>query len=47
MDSICDQALVLASKVDSICVHGDRPDAVLVARAVREALERGGYKVTA
>lgn len=47
LDSICDQALLLAPKVDSICVHGDRPDAVLVARAVRETLEREGYTVAA
>jgi UPF0271 protein len=28
--------------IDSICVHGDTPGAVAMARAVRAALERGG-----
>ena len=47
IDAICEQALLLAPKVDSICVHGDRPDAVVIARAVREALEQEGYTVAA
>lgn len=47
IDAICEQALLLAPQVDSICVHGDRPDAVLVARAVLETLEREGYTVAA
>ncbi len=41
------QALVLASSVESICVHGDRPDALLVAQAVRSALEGSGIGVAA
>lgn len=32
------QARRLASHVDTICVHGDTPDALAIARAVREAL---------
>ncbi|MBI1335296.1 MAG: LamB/YcsF family protein [Armatimonadetes bacterium] len=47
LDAICDQAVRLASKVESICVHGDRPDAVKVAEAVRKTLEQEGYKITA
>ncbi len=31
--------------VDSVCVHGDSPGAVAVARAVREALEADGIDV--
>lgn len=44
---ICNQALALAPRVDSICIHGDRPDAIQVALAVRETLESEGYTVTA
>ncbi|WP_456367588.1 LamB/YcsF family protein [Thermococcus sp.] len=32
-------------KVDTICVHGDNPKAVEIAKAVREALESEGVKV--
>ncbi|WP_297471285.1 5-oxoprolinase subunit PxpA [Thermococcus sp.] len=32
-------------KVDTICVHGDNPKAVEIAKAVREALEGEGVKV--
>lgn len=33
------RALELAGRVDTICVHGDGPNALAVARAVRRALE--------
>ena len=46
LDAICNQAVALAEKVDSICIHGDRDDAALVAYIVRERLTREGYKVT-
>jgi UPF0271 protein len=38
------QAVLLAraGDVDTICVHGDTPNAVLIARAVRSALEGAG-----
>ncbi len=38
------QAVLLAraGEVDTICVHGDTPNAVLIARAVRSALEGKG-----
>lgn len=36
------QALALAPQVATLCVHGDTPGAVVIARAVREALERAG-----
>ena len=33
-------------KADSICVHGDNPDAIGFVRDIREALEQGGVTVT-
>lgn len=36
------QALALAPTVQTLCVHGDTPGAVSIARAVRTALERAG-----
>jgi UPF0271 protein len=45
LDSICQQAVTLAEKVDSICIHGDREDAALVAYIVRERLTKEGYKI--
>lgn len=35
----------LPYRIDSICVHGDEPTAVDVARAVREGLEAAGIEV--
>jgi UPF0271 protein len=42
-----EQALNLAAVdgVDSVCVHGDSPNAVDVARVVREMLEDDGWSV--
>jgi 5-oxoprolinase (ATP-hydrolysing) subunit A len=37
------QATQFAERVDSICIHGDTPDAVVNARAVRQALDRAGW----
>jgi len=39
------RAVALASRVDSVCLHGDSPDAVAHARAVRRALEAAGLLV--
>ena len=39
------QALWLAERVDSICMHGDEEDSVATIQAVREALERSGWEV--
>ncbi|GAA4366096.1 5-oxoprolinase subunit PxpA [Nocardioides caricicola] len=44
-DAIVAQALELASRVDSVCLHGDSPGAVRHAVAVRRALEAAGYLV--
>ena len=41
------QVLVLAERVDSICVHGDNPDCVEIAALVRSTLEECGYEVGA
>ena len=35
----------LPRKIDSLCVHGDEPTAVLAARGVREGLEAAGVRV--
>ncbi len=37
----------VAARVDSLCVHGDTPGAVGLARAVRAALDAAGVEVTA
>ena len=37
----------VAVEADTICVHGDGPEAVAVARAVRAALEKAGVVVAA
>jgi UPF0271 protein len=36
-------AVALAPSVDSVCVHGDSPDAVAAAVAVRRSLEAAGW----
>jgi UPF0271 protein len=37
-----EQALSLLGRVQTICVHGDTPNSVAIARAVRAALEKAG-----
>lgn len=39
--------LVLEGGVDSVCVHGDSPDAVALAAAVRDALDEAGITLKA
>jgi len=34
-------------RADTICVHGDRADAALFARRLRESLERAGVRIAA
>lgn len=43
-DDIVANALRLAASVDSLCLHGDSPGAVVHARAVRAGLEREGWR---
>ena len=40
-----EQAVALASSVDSLCVHGDSADAVAITAAVRAGLEAAGIEV--
>jgi UPF0271 protein len=40
---IAARAVELAVEVESVCVHGDTPGAVVHAHAVRAALEAAGY----
>ncbi|BDU16125.1 LamB/YcsF family protein [Lysobacter auxotrophicus] len=42
---LADDGSVVHLRADTLCLHGDRPDAVAFARAVREALEAGGIAV--
>jgi UPF0271 protein len=46
-EAIVANALALAERVDSLCLHGDSPGAVEHARAVRAALERAGWTLRA
>jgi UPF0271 protein len=38
---------IVSVRPDTICVHGDTPDAALLAARIREALERAGVEVRA
>lgn len=42
-----EQALALAERVDSLCIHSDTPRAADLLRAAREALEAAGYAISA
>lgn len=44
-DEIGEQAIRLAGKCDSRCLHGDGHDPIQVARIARAALESAGYEV--
>jgi len=44
-DGVVTQALALADRVDSVCVHGDTPGAVGHAVAVRRSLEAAGFEL--
>jgi 5-oxoprolinase (ATP-hydrolysing) subunit A len=44
-DGKSDGSFVL--RADSICVHGDRPDAATFAQRLREALNAAGVRVAA
>lgn len=45
-ERIVEQALWLAPQVDSLCLHGDTPDALVFAEMVFRALTDAGYEVT-
>lgn len=42
---ICESGKRIPGRIDSVCVHGDTPDAVSMARRLRERLEQAGLKV--
>jgi 5-oxoprolinase (ATP-hydrolysing) subunit A len=44
-EQIARQAVALAPRVASLCVHGDSPDAVDHAHAVRRALTEAGFRL--
>ncbi|MCW2834279.1 MAG: LamB/YcsF family protein [Nocardioides sp.] len=44
--TIAARAVELAATVDSVCVHGDSPDAVRHAIEARQALSTAGFEVT-
>ncbi len=44
-DGVVAQALALAARVDSVCLHGDTPGAVAHAVAVRASLEAAGFEL--
>lgn len=44
-DAVVSQALRLVSHCDSLCVHGDSPDALALVHAVRTALTDAGHDV--
>lgn len=44
---ITSQVVYLANEVDSICIHGDTPNCVVIAKLVRTTLELNGYEVKA
>lgn len=35
----------IPTRIDTVCLHGDTPEAVAIARALRTALEAGGLRV--
>lgn len=45
INEICSQAVNLAASCDSICIHGDNPHALGIAKAVHEVLTLEGYTV--
>lgn len=44
---ICESGKRITARIDSVCVHGDTPDAVALARRLRQRLEEAGYRVAA
>ncbi len=44
-DRAASQALALADRVDSLCVHSDTPGALELVQAARRRLEEAGYRI--
>jgi UPF0271 protein len=47
LEQVLPQAVSLAGKVDTLCIHGDTPGAAETARAVRKALLNQGVEIRA
>lgn len=47
LDLVLPQAISLVAKVDTLCIHGDTPDAPRAAAAVRDALQEQGVEIRA
>lgn len=47
LELILPQAISLVGKVDTLCIHGDTPDAPRAAAAVRDALQNQGVEIRA
>ncbi|WP_034618957.1 5-oxoprolinase subunit PxpA [Chitinibacter tainanensis] len=45
--AVLEQALWLSQRVDSLCLHGDNPAALVQAQLIRQALERAGIRIAA
>ncbi len=42
-----DEGAPIETKIDTICLHGDGPEALAIARAVRAAMEEAGIRLAA
>jgi len=42
---IAESGAQIPTRIDTVCLHGDTPEAVAIARALRTALEAGGLRV--
>lgn len=42
---ICESGKRIPGRIDSVCVHGDTPDAVNMAKQLRRRLEQAGYRI--
>jgi len=42
---IAESGAHIPTRIDTVCLHGDTPEAVAIARALRTALEAGGLRV--
>jgi UPF0271 protein len=36
----------IKTKIDTVCLHGDTPNAVNIAKAIKDALEKSGITIT-
>lgn len=43
--TVINQSIILCDKVETLCIHGDRPEAIPFAIAIRQAVEQAGFIV--